>query len=149
MQLETNGERLWLSLLEMAKIGVTAKGGCNRLAFSQEDRLGRELFLGWCRDAGCQVSVDRIGNMFVRRPGRRDDVPVVMAGSPLDTQPTGAKFDGFSASWRVSRLCVSSTTRESKPKRRRPAFVVEMSAPTPHPFRPSRRDGVGECPIAP
>ena len=94
MRLETNGERLWSSLMKMAKVGATPKGGCNRVAFTDADRQGRDLFVGWCRDAGCRVSVDRIGNIFARRPSRRDDLPVVMAGSHLDTQPTGGKFDG-------------------------------------------------------
>ncbi|MEM7169411.1 MAG: Zn-dependent hydrolase [Pseudomonadota bacterium] len=92
--LKSNGARLWDSLMEMAKIGATANGGCNRVAFSEEDRQGRDLFVEWCQDADCTVSVDRFGNIFARRPGRRDDLPVVMAGSHLDTQPTGGKFDG-------------------------------------------------------
>jgi N-carbamoyl-L-amino-acid hydrolase len=92
--MRVDGTRLWSSLMEMAEIGATAKGGCNRVAFSDEDRRGRDLFVGWCEDAGCRVSIDRFGNIFARRPGRRDDLPVVMAGSHLDTQPTGGKFDG-------------------------------------------------------
>ncbi len=92
--MRVDGTRLWASLMEMAKIGATAKGGCNRVAFSDDDRRGRDLFVGWCRDAGCRVSVDRFGNIFARRQGRHDNLPVVMVGSHLDTQPTGGKFDG-------------------------------------------------------
>ncbi|HVM80646.1 MAG TPA: Zn-dependent hydrolase [Stellaceae bacterium] len=92
--LRINGERLWQSLMEMAKIGATEKGGVCRLALTDLDREGRELFIRWCKDAGCSVSVDRMGNIFARRPGRSPSLPPVLAGSHLDTQPTGGKFDG-------------------------------------------------------
>ena len=92
--LRVNGDRLWSSIMEMARIGATAKGGCNRQALTDEDRVGRELFTHWCQDAGCALSVDQMGNMFARRPGLDDALPTVMAGSHLDTQPTGGKFDG-------------------------------------------------------
>ena len=89
-----NGERLWDSLMVMAKIGATQRGGCNRQALTDEDKQGRDLFANWCQDAGCTVSVDEMGNMFARRPGRNADAPPVITGSHLDTQPTGGKFDG-------------------------------------------------------
>ncbi len=89
-----DGQRLWSRLMAMAAVGATANGGCNRQALSDEDRAGRELFLGWARAAGCTVRVDAVGNLFVRRAGRDDGLPVVMTGSHLDTQPTGGKFDG-------------------------------------------------------
>jgi beta-ureidopropionase / N-carbamoyl-L-amino-acid hydrolase len=40
------------------------------------------------------VTVDKIGNVFMRRPGRNNARPPVMTGSHIDTQPTGGKFDG-------------------------------------------------------
>jgi len=92
--LTVNGERLWASLMELAQIGATAKGGVCRLAASDLDAEARRLFIRWCGEAGCTVTVDRIGNMFARRPGRNPDLPPVMTGSHLDTQPTGGKFDG-------------------------------------------------------
>ncbi len=92
--LQVNGDRLWQSLMEMAKIGATAKGGVCRLALTDLDREGRELFISWCKEAGCTVRVDRMGNIFARRPGRNPAAPPVMTGSHLDTQPTGGKFDG-------------------------------------------------------
>jgi len=92
--LRISGERLWASLMEMAKIGATPKGGVNRQALTDLDRQSRELFTEWCEAAGCSVSVDAMGNMFARRPGRDNDLPPVMTGSHLDTQPTGGKFDG-------------------------------------------------------
>ncbi|HEV2300138.1 MAG TPA: Zn-dependent hydrolase [Stellaceae bacterium] len=92
--LGVNGERLWASLMELAQIGATAKGGVCRLAASDEDRAARDLFVRWAEEAGCTVVIDRIGNIFARRRGRNPDLPPVMAGSHLDSQPTGGKFDG-------------------------------------------------------
>lgn len=92
--IRVNRDRLWDSLMEMAKIGATPKGGCARLALTDLDRQGRDLFVQWCRDAGCSISIDRMGNIFARRPGRDDTLPPVVTGSHLDTQPTGGKFDG-------------------------------------------------------
>jgi len=80
--------------MEMAKIGATDKGGCNRQALTDLDKQGRALFITWCKQAGCSVRFDAIGNVFIRRDGKDSDLPVVMTGSHLDTQPTGGKFDG-------------------------------------------------------
>ena len=92
--LRIDGDRLWASLMEMARIGATEKGGVCRLAATDLDRQGRDLFVRWCKEAGCTVSVDGIGNIFARRPGRNASAPAVMTGSHLDTQPTGGRFDG-------------------------------------------------------
>ncbi|HEX4766429.1 MAG TPA: Zn-dependent hydrolase [Lichenihabitans sp.] len=89
-----DGARLWDSLMEMAKIGATPKGGNKRLTLTDLDRDARRLFAGWCETAGLAMSVDRMGNMFARRAGEDDRLPPVMMGSHLDTQPTGGKFDG-------------------------------------------------------
>src|SRR5229473_3279138 len=92
--LRVNGERLWASLMELARIGATPKGGVCRLAASDLDGEARRLFIGWCEEAGCAVTIDQIGNIFARRPGRNPDLAPIMAGSHLDTQPTGGRFDG-------------------------------------------------------
>lgn len=92
--LRIDGARLWDSLMEMGHVGGTPKGGCNRLTLTDVDRQGRELFAGWCREAGLDLTVDAMGNMFARRPGTEEGLPPVMMGSHLDTQPTGGKFDG-------------------------------------------------------
>lgn len=92
--LKINGERLWASLMAMAEIGATPRGGSCRLALSDEDKAGRELFAHWCREAGMSLSVDAIGNLFARRPGTDPDAAPVMMGSHLDTQPEGGRFDG-------------------------------------------------------
>jgi N-carbamoyl-L-amino-acid hydrolase len=93
--LRVNGQRLWDSLMEMGYIGATPGGGVGRLALTELDRQGRDLFVRWCEGAGCAVRVDRMGNIFARRSGSDDTRPVVMTGSHLDTQPLGGKFDGI------------------------------------------------------
>ncbi|MFO3676257.1 Zn-dependent hydrolase [Pseudomonas protegens] len=89
-----NRERLWQSLMDLARLGATAKGGVCRLALTDLDRQARDLFVRWCEEAGCSVSVDGIGNIFARRAGRDPNRAPVMTGSHIDTQPTGGKFDG-------------------------------------------------------
>lgn len=92
--LRVDGARLWQSLMDLARIGGTEKGGVCRLALTDLDRQGRDLFVRWATEAGCEVRVDAIGNIFARRPGRDNSLPAVMTGSHIDTQPTGGKFDG-------------------------------------------------------
>ncbi|WP_137124262.1 Zn-dependent hydrolase [Roseomonas sp. HF4] len=89
-----SGERLWDSLMEMARIGATAKGGSNRQTLTDLDSEGRHLLRRWAEAAGCSVAVDRLGNMALTRPGRDRARKPVAFGSHLDTQPTGGKFDG-------------------------------------------------------
>lgn len=92
--MKIDSERLWASLMEMARIGATPAGGCNRQTVTDLDAEGRALFRRWVEAAGCTVTVDEMGNMMALKPGRRPDLPPVVIGSHLDTQPTGGKFDG-------------------------------------------------------
>jgi beta-ureidopropionase / N-carbamoyl-L-amino-acid hydrolase len=92
--LRINGARLWDSLMTLAKLGATDKGGVKRLALTDLDKQGRDLVVSWAKDAGMSVVVDQIGNVFMRRAGRNDALPPIMCGSHIDTQPTGGKFDG-------------------------------------------------------
>lgn len=92
--LKVDGERLWRSLMELASIGATPKGGVKRITLTELDRQGRDQFAAWAKAAGMSVRVDAIGNMFARRGGADDSLPPVMTGSHLDTQPSGGKFDG-------------------------------------------------------
>ena len=92
--LKIDSDRLWSSLMELAQIGGTEKGGVCRIALTDLDRQGRDLFVRWAKEAGCTIKVDKLGNIFARREGRDPAKPPVMTGSHLDTQPTGGKFDG-------------------------------------------------------
>jgi N-carbamoyl-L-amino-acid hydrolase len=93
--IRVNGERLWESIMAMAKIGPGEKGGSRRLALTDEDKQGRDLFVNWCEQAGCTITVDDMGNIFARRPGKNNNLDPICAGSHLDTQPHGGKFDGI------------------------------------------------------
>lgn len=90
-----NAERLWQRLMDMAKIGATEKGGNTRLALSPEDSQGRAQLIEWGKSIGLVHRYDAIGNLFLCREGRRADLPPIMMGSHLDTQPKGGRFDGI------------------------------------------------------
>jgi len=92
--LRINSDRLWASLMELAQIGATPKGGVCRLTLTDLDKQGRDLVTRWAREAGMTVTIDKIGNGFMRRAGRNNSLPPIATGSHIDTQPTGGKFDG-------------------------------------------------------
>ncbi len=92
--LRVDPDRLWDSLMEMAKIGPGIAGGNNRQTLTDEDAEGRALFKSWCDEAGLTMGVDTMGNMFAMRDGTDPDALPVYMGSHLDTQPTGGKYDG-------------------------------------------------------
>ncbi|MGI3168188.1 Zn-dependent hydrolase [Pseudooceanicola sp. C21-150M6] len=92
--LRINGDRLWDSLMEMAKVGPGVAGGNNRQTLTDADAEGRALFKSWCEAAGCEMGLDTMGNMFAMRPGTDPEALPVYVGSHLDTQPTGGKYDG-------------------------------------------------------
>jgi len=93
--IRVDGKRLWDSLMTMAKIGATPKGGVCRLALTDLDKEGRDLIVSWAKEAGCTVTVDQMGNVFMRRAGRNPAALPVMTGSHADSQPTGGRFDGI------------------------------------------------------
>ncbi len=86
--------RLWGSIDETASIGACPGGGLSRLALTEDDRLVRDWFRAATQALGCTVTVDEVGNMFARRPGRRPERDPIAIGSHLDTQPLGGRFDG-------------------------------------------------------
>ncbi|GIT90706.1 Zn-dependent hydrolase [Jannaschia pagri] len=92
--LRIDPDRLWDSLMDMAKIGPGVAGGNNRQTLTDADAEGRALFQSWCEAAGMTMGVDKIGNMFATRAGEDPDALPVYVGSHLDTQPTGGKYDG-------------------------------------------------------
>lgn len=92
--LKIDQNRLMERLMAMAKIGGTTKGGVCRVALTEEDKQGRDLFINWCQAAGCSIDIDAMGNIFARRAGKDHTLPAVMMGSHLDSQPTGGKYDG-------------------------------------------------------
>lgn len=93
--LRINGQRLWQSLMDLAQVGATEKGGVCRLALTDLDRQARDLVIRWLREANATVEIDGAGNIFAIRKGRPDAaLSAVLTGSHIDTQPSGGKFDG-------------------------------------------------------
>jgi N-carbamoyl-L-amino-acid hydrolase len=91
--LRVDGDRLLRRLMALAEVGAIDGGGVCRLALTDADRAGRDLVVGWMRDLGLTVTVDRIGNVLGTRAGR-EDLPPVIIGSHIDTVRTGGKYDG-------------------------------------------------------
>ncbi len=133
--LSIDGDRLWNSIMEVAKIGATEKGGSRRLALTDLDREARDLFVAWCEAAGCTVSVDRMGNIFARRPGSDPTAAAVMTGSHLDTQPTGGRFDGVYGV--LAGLEVIRTLNDLDTRTERPIDVVVWTNEEGSRFAPS------------
>jgi N-carbamoyl-L-amino-acid hydrolase len=123
--LRVNGERLWQSLMELARIGATARGGVRRLTLTEVDREARDLFARWVREAGLELRVDAIGNMFARRAGADPAAAPVAMGSHLDSQPSGGKFDG--AYGVMAGLEVLRTLNDAGVRTRAPLEVVSWT----------------------
>jgi N-carbamoyl-L-amino-acid hydrolase len=123
--LKINGERLWESIHEMAKIGPGVKGGNRRLTLTDFDKEGRNLFKSWVEKAGCKLAIDTMGNMFARREGTDPKLPPVMVGSHLDTQPTGGKYDGVLGV--LSGLEIIRTLNDLGIKTKHPIEVVNWT----------------------
>jgi N-carbamoyl-L-amino-acid hydrolase len=89
-----DGARLWRRHEDMARIGATPGGGVKRQALSAEDAQARNLLIAWSAARGYAAAADAIGNLFIRRPGRKPHLPPVLTGSHLDSQPSGGRYDG-------------------------------------------------------
>lgn len=123
--LQINPDRLWGSLMDLARIGATPKGGVRRLTLTDVDRQGRDRFVGWCKEAGLAVEVDAIGNIFARRAGTDPKQAPVAMGSHLDSQPSGGKFDG--AFGVMAGLEVIRTLNDAGIRTRAPLEVVSWT----------------------
>ncbi len=123
--LRTNASRLWSDLMTQGAIGALPLGGLDRMSLTDGDRDARGLFAHWCREAGLVVSIDGMGNMFGRRAGLDDSLPPVMAGSHLDTQSPGGKFDGPLGV--LAALEVARTLHEAGIVTKRPIEVVNWT----------------------
>ena len=123
--LRVNGARLRASLEEMAKIGATPAGGVQRLALSDEDKRARDLFVKWLKEIDFAVTIDEMGNIFGRRPGKNDSLAPVMSGSHIDSQPRGGRFDGILGV--MGTLEVMRTIHENKVETERPLIIVDWT----------------------
>ena len=100
-EISIDSQRLWKSLMDLAKIGATAKGGVRRLALSELDGQARDLVIRWCKEAGCSVAIDGIGNIFVRRPGRDNNLPPIITGVKRDPSSLVHTATSIGASVRI------------------------------------------------
>ncbi len=123
--MRVNSDRLWESIMEMAKIGPGVAGGNNRQTLTDEDAVGRALFQSWCEDAGCTMGLDKMGTMFARREGTDPDALPVYVGSHLDTQPTGGKYDGVLGV--LGGLEIIRQLNDMKIKTKHPIVVVNFT----------------------
>ena len=120
-----NGDRLWESIMEMAKIGPGVAGGNNRQTLTDDDAKGRELFKSWCEKEGLAMGLDTMGNMFARREGTDPNALPVMVGSHLDTQPTGGKYDSVLGV--LGRLEIIRTLNDLDIKTKHPIEIVNWT----------------------
>jgi beta-ureidopropionase / N-carbamoyl-L-amino-acid hydrolase len=123
--LRINSDRLWDSLMEMAKIGPGIAGGNNRQTLTDEDAEGRRVFQLWCEAEGMSMGLDKLGNMFARREGTDPTLLPVMIGSHLDTQPTGGKYDGVLGV--LAGLEIIRTLNDTGIKTKHPIEVVNWT----------------------
>lgn len=123
--LRVNGKRLRESLEEMAKIGATPAGGVQRLTLSDEDKAARDLFVKWLKEIDLEVTVDEMGTIFGRRPGKNNDLPPVFSGSHIDSQPKGGRFDGILGV--MGALEVMRTLHENNVVTERPVMIVDWT----------------------
>lgn len=123
--LRIDGDRLWDSIMEMAKIGPGVRGGNNRQTLTDADAEGRHLFRRWCEDVGATVAIDTMGNMFARYEGTEPALDPVMVGSHLDTQPTGGKFDGVLGV--LGALEIIRSLKDAGLRTRRPIEIVNWT----------------------
>ncbi len=130
-----NADRLWQSIMDMARIGPTPEGGSCRLALSPEDAQARALLLEWCRPLNLRFEQDAVGSMFVRREGNDPAAQAVAFGSHLDTVPTGGKFDGVFGV--LAGLEVMRTLDEAKVRTRAPLELVNWTNEEGSRFRPA------------
>ena len=78
----------------MARFGGLPRGGVNRQALSAEEGRARRQLAAWAAEQGFTVATDAVANLFIRREGSDPTLPPVLAGSHIDSQPTGGRFDG-------------------------------------------------------
>ena len=123
--LRVNGDRLRASLEAMAQIGSTPGGGVQRLALSDEDKQARDLFVTWMKELDLEITIDEMGNIFGKRPGRNNDLPPVMSGSHIDSQPKGGRFDGILGV--MGTLEVLRTIHENRIDAERPIIIVDWT----------------------
>lgn len=125
LDLKIDGNRLRNALEEMARIGATPGGGVQRLTLTDEDKQARDLFISWLKELDLAITVDAMGNIFGKRPGQNNDLPPVMSGSHIDSQPKGGRFDGILGV--MGPLEVLRTLHANNIETKRPIVIVNWT----------------------
>ncbi|MDX2501143.1 MAG: Zn-dependent hydrolase [Deltaproteobacteria bacterium] len=123
--LRINGGRLQGALEEMAKIGGTPGGGVQRLTLTDEDKQARDLYVSWLEELNLEIKVDEMGSIFGKRAGKNNDLPPVMSGSHIDSQPKGGRFDGILGV--MGPLEVVRTLHENNVETERPIIICDWT----------------------
>ena len=123
--LRVSGSRLRNTLEEMAKIGASPGGGVQRLTLTDEDKRARDLFVQWLKALDLEIVIDEMGNIFGKRSGKNNDLPPVMSGSHIDSQPKGGRFDGILGV--MGPLEVIKTLNENTIETERPIVIVDWT----------------------
>jgi N-carbamoyl-L-amino-acid hydrolase len=87
-----DGARLWRRLEVLARHGARADGGVDRPALSAAEAEAKRTLIAWGAELGLSPFTDELGNLFLR--WEAGEVPAVLAGSHIDSQPTGGRYDG-------------------------------------------------------
>jgi hydantoinase/carbamoylase family amidase len=119
--------RIQAQLRGLARIGYSADGGMNRLAFTRQDLRARQLLLHILGNLGIEPRIDPFGNVFGRIPGtgRAADDPPLLLGSHIDTVPGGGRFDGSVGM--VAALEVAALVAEHRIETRHPIEIVSFA----------------------
>jgi N-carbamoyl-L-amino-acid hydrolase len=123
--LRVDGSRLQSTLEDMAKIGGTPGGGVHRLTLTDEDKQARDLLVRWLKKLGLEITIDQMGNIFGKRPGKNNDLAPVMSGSHVDSQPKGGRFDGILGV--MGALEVLRTLHAKNVQTERPIVIVDWT----------------------
>ncbi|MEM7550449.1 MAG: Zn-dependent hydrolase [Bacteroidota bacterium] len=91
---KVDAKRMESRILALGEFGKNPQGGVTRLAFSEEDLEAREYTISLMEKAGLSVRIDAAGNIIGRRKGKKDDKPVIIFGSHIDSVPLGGNYDG-------------------------------------------------------
>ncbi|WP_261304426.1 Zn-dependent hydrolase [Paenibacillus andongensis] len=95
LNLSIDADRLLGRIRELGQIGRDDDSALTRLAASEADKAGRNALVDWMKDAGLEIAVDRIGNVFgIWRGSDNGDHAPILVGSHIDTVINAGIYDG-------------------------------------------------------
>jgi allantoate deiminase len=115
--MKINAKRLAHHFEQMSLIGKIGETGTCRPAHSPEEKQAFELAASWMHDAGMQTRIDNFGNLIGTLKGSKPELPVLMMGSHLDSQPYGGRFDGVAGVLCTIEAVTTLTENDIKPER--------------------------------